>query len=257
MIASLPMYERHETSSDLAALWTSVRDTLMSQGIKAPNALSSNVTALDLWRNDALVLSQTCGLPYRAALHEHVKLLGAPDVRIKGCAPGFYCSAIVVRADDSRTTLEEFQGATIVCNSLTSQSGYAAFKQHWEVASLTWPEHSSASLTFSNAHRASATAVASGNADITALDYLSFRLMRAYDTFSDRLRILELTKPTPALPFICAAQFNAETIASALRTGVDSLTHKQRENLGIYGIVDIPVERYRQEPTPTECLAAF
>lgn len=257
MIANLPMYERPETHGVLAALWAKVRDSLIAQGIAAPEHLMSGSEGITTWRSHSLLLGQTCGLPYRAALSDQVQLIGAPDLNIEGCEPGYYCSAIVVRADDARAELKDFETANLVCNSLTSQSGYAALKHHWEKASLVWPGHSSSNVTFSGGHLASAKQVASGDGDIAALDILSFNLMNTHDDFTNQLRVLEYTDPTPALPFICATQFDSALIADALRLALQSLTEQERQTLGFHGVVDLAPELYHQVPTPPECSAAF
>ncbi len=80
MIASLSMYERPETINALHTLWLTIRDTLKSNGIAAPDKLAQRATDMDTWLNEALLLSQACGLPYRAALHDQVQLVGAPDL---------------------------------------------------------------------------------------------------------------------------------------------------------------------------------
>ncbi len=163
----------------------------------------------------------------------------------------------MVRVDDTRTTLKAFEKARIVCNSITSQSGYAALKQHWQNTSLVWPNHTANELRFSGDHRVSAKAVAEGHADIAALDILSYTLMQAHDDFTNQLRILDYTAPTPALPFICAPQFDVSLIAHALQTGVETLTEQDRQTLGLHGIVDIAAELYHEVPTSQESIDAF
>ncbi len=249
MIASLPMYERAETLDALHALWSGVRDALLEQGIDAPKHLTPKACGLNVWLDEKLILSQTCGLPFRTALHPHVHLVGSPQVRLPACPPGYYRSVIVVRANDARATLKEFEFSRVICNEVGSQSGYAALKNHWQNAGLSWPN----APRFSGAHRASALAVASADADLAALDALSYHLMQQHDAFTRELRVLEYTQPTPTLPFICSKQFDAALVNQALKTGIRSLNEIQQNTLSLYGLVDIPVETYLAVPTPDEC----
>lgn len=254
MIASLSMYERPETYSALDDLWASTRQQLMDNGIVCDDKLSRNRTDMDFWTNPQLVLSQTCGLPFRADLHKKVSLVGAPDLRLEGCEPGYYRSVIVIHANDDRQKVSDFEHSQLACNDLTSQSGFAALKHHWLQAGLAWPPH----LHLSGAHKASAQAVAEGKTDLAALDIVTYHQLKRFDSaITEQLRVLELTDPTPALPFICAVGFDVGTIAAALRHGIDSLSAEQRDWLGLYGVVDIPAEDYFAVPTPPESQEQF
>jgi len=71
-------------------------------GIDSPEKLSQDAEEFSVWRHPELVLSQTCGMPYRIWLHGHVELVGTPNFGIDNCPAGYYRSALVVRADDAR-----------------------------------------------------------------------------------------------------------------------------------------------------------
>ena len=103
MIASLPMYDRPETAAANDRLWAGIRDRLRAEGLPAPEALIHGASDLwPQWTSPDLVLSQTCGYPYRSRLHGQVLLVGTPDYGVDGCAPGHYRSVFVARADDPR-----------------------------------------------------------------------------------------------------------------------------------------------------------
>ncbi|MFN7224061.1 MAG: hypothetical protein ACK4MS_08580, partial [Paracoccaceae bacterium] len=105
MIASLGMYDRPETSAANDALWALIRDALRDRGRDAPQALTRGEAACwPAWQAPDLVLSQTCGLPFRSRLHDHVTLIGTPDYGVEGCAPGYYRSVLIARSDDPRQT---------------------------------------------------------------------------------------------------------------------------------------------------------
>ena len=104
MIASLPMYDRPDLAHQTAALWELIRDALRAEGVAAPDTLTPAPADLfQHWQVPDLVLSQTCGFPYRTRLHGHVTLIGTPDYGLEGCPPGHYRSVIVARGDDVRT----------------------------------------------------------------------------------------------------------------------------------------------------------
>lgn len=246
MIAALPMYDFPALRGPHDRLWAGIRGALQAEGIAAPPALARPVTDLQaLWRSPDLVLAQTCGLPYRAALHGRVTLLAAPDHRLPGCAPGHYRSALVVRADDPRQRLAAFAGAPVAINDPMSQSGWAALHAHLTQAGVApGPVHVTGS------HLASARAVADGQAALAALDAVSWTLLRRIDPAAGALRVLELTVPTPALPYIAAAGADAPALRRALAAGIAGLTAADRAALALHGIAVLPAAAWLALPLP-------
>ena len=88
----------------------------------APNELSRDAPH---WLDPGLVLSQTCSLPFRTALHDYVALVAAPVTNLD-CPAGYYFSTLIVRADDRRKSLKDFDNAHLAINEPASQSGWAA-----------------------------------------------------------------------------------------------------------------------------------
>lgn len=233
MIASLPMYDRPEVRAQTDALWNAMRDAVRESGGDAPDRLNRERDNSAVWTDPALVLSQTCGMPWRLGLHREAKLVGTPDYGIEGCAPGYYRSAIVVRADDPRDSRSDFASGTCAFNSADSQSGFAA----WEGFEFArWHE--------AGAHAASISAVARGAADIAAIDAVTWRLAVAHQPEAAVLRVLEWTRPTPGLPFITAQGRDAGLLSEAVTDAVAALDPAVRDALGLVGFVQIPGAEY-------------
>lgn len=247
MIANLMMYRRPELDGAIARYWGLIRTNLVAAGLAAPEALSQDAEEFSVWTDPELVLSQTCGMPYRLWLHDRVELVGTPDFGVEGCAPGYYRSVLVVRADDPRTRIEAFQDAMFAFNETFSQSGYAA--PYWHViARMGWFEHS----LRTHGHLNSARFVAEGKADIAALDAVSWRLIRDYEPFAEKLRVLDLTAPSPGLPLITAKGQPADTIFDAVQEAITQLNGSDRQLLGLKSIIRIPHEAYLSIPNPPE-----
>ena len=130
MIASLMMYLRPETAEAHARYWALICEELAARGIAAPETLNNKAEESTVWNAPDLTLSQTCGMPYRLWLHDHVTLIGTPDFGVEGCPPGYYNSVFVVRANDPRETIADFRRARFAYNQSFSQSGYAAPYAH-------------------------------------------------------------------------------------------------------------------------------
>lgn len=232
MIAALPMYERAETYGAHDRFWRAIRKNL---GF-GPRALTRDANLWDIWRDRKLLLAQTCGLPFRAKLHPQVTLVTTPDYGLSGCPPGFYKSVIVARSGTEFATLEN---AHLAFNDAMSQSGWAAPFAFFRARSLTFK-----SLLETGSHRASARAVAEGQADVAAIDAVSWRLITKYEHFSKRLRIVAETKPTPGLPLITARPEMAPKLRLALQNTLAQLALADREAIGINTFVEIPKARY-------------
>lgn len=245
MIASLGMYDRPETAAANDRFWALIRDGLRARGIAAPEALTRGEKAYGpAWADPALVLSQTCGFPYRARLHGQVTLVGTPDHGLPDCPPGHYASVLVARPDDART-LPEFRTARFAFNDGLSQSGWAAPQNH----AWTMGFHFAPTLA-TGSHRASALAVAEGRADIAALDALTWHMLRRWEPGLAHLREVARTAPTPALPYIAARDADAEATFFALVEAADRLSPEDRDTLSLRGVVRIAAERYLAVPTP-------
>ncbi len=177
------------------------------------------------WRDDDLLLSQTCGYPLVALLPE-VQLVGAFQSRAQGCYGLRYRSWLVARSEDEHLTLSDFLGRRAVCNSNDSHSGYNSLR--YVVAPLAKDGKFFSATQFSGSHRQSLAALRAGDADIAAIDCITWALLRAH--FPDELRGLEIIGETPlcaALPLITSANTSAATLAT-LRSALEELTSTKR-----------------------------
>jgi len=247
MIASLMMYMRPELDVAHARYWDLIRTELAARGVAAPVSLSNDTDEFEVWNAPDLVLSQTCGMPYRTWLHDKVTLIGTPDFGVSGCPPGYYNSAIVVRADDPRGTLAAFKDARFTYNQTFSQSGYAAAYAQTKPLGF-WFEN----RTQSHGHLNSARAVAEGHADIAALDAVSWRLIERYEPFAENLKVLEWTAPTPGLPYIAALGVDQNVTFEAVSAAIAALNDADRDALGIKKLVAIPEAAYLAIENPPD-----
>lgn len=239
MIAALPMYDRDETFAANDRLWAHAAAQLRARGIPAPAALSRGANMWDYWRAPDLLLSQTCGLPYRSALHDRVALIGSPVNRID-CAGGHYYSVIVTAAGNPR---RDWAGAHAAINGPDSQSGWGAL---WE-----WLDGTPLGrITVSGAHRASAELVASGAVDLAAIDAATWTQIQRWDPSAAGLEVIGRSNPTPALPFITAPGQDTAAVYDALEAAIAALPEADRDALCLDGITRVPHADYIARPLP-------
>ncbi|MGD9425239.1 phosphate/phosphite/phosphonate ABC transporter substrate-binding protein [Pantoea sp. NSTU24] len=207
-LLALPMYTIHPPATHL--LIQSIVGLLAQNGIGAhpvwPDDLQTH------WRDDRLLLSQTCGYPLMSQLPE-VLLVGAFHYQAPGCSGRDYRSWLVAR--DPRAMLTDFHGQRAVVNSLDSHSGYNALR--WMAArhGITFSR-----LLLSGGHRQSLAAIRESRADIAAVDCVSWALLARYAPEElNGLHIIGETPAAPGLPLITSARTSAtqrETLCAVL-----------------------------------------
>lgn len=253
MIASLPMYQRPQLVDAHASFWSLIRQRLQIAGQDCPTELSQAADESETWTDPGLVLSQTCGMPYRNSLHGRVTLIGTPDFGLDDCDPGFYRSAVIVRRDDDRQHLTDFASAMFAYNQNHSQSGFSAAYHH--VAPLGfWFER----RIMSGGHLRSASLVSEGVADIATIDAVTWRLIERYEPFASALKVIDWTVQNPGLPYISRAGVDQSLFFDAVEDAIIGIDQNNRELLGIRGLVSIPAEVYLAvRNPPSEITAAL
>jgi ABC-type phosphate/phosphonate transport system substrate-binding protein len=232
-VAQVSMNDWPEVRGAWDGLWAGVRDGLRARGLAAPEALDRTRPAREVWDDPGLALALTCGLPFVRGETGRARMVGAPDFAVPGCAPGEYRSALVVRADEPRAALAAFRGARLAVNGPDSQSGAQAMMQALAEAGETGRFFGAVLRT--GAHEASAAAVAEGRADIAAIDWTTWRLIRAHRPCAPLLRVLGRTAPVPSLPFVTALDPSA--VRAAVAEAVAAAPEAVRAPLHLAGFV--------------------
>ena len=245
MIATLAMYDWPQQSRHWDEFWTAVSEALQARGVDAPRRLTRGGDLWQHWTDPGLVLGQTCGMPYRTALHGQVDLIGTLDHGLPGCAPGYYTSVLVAAAGRGGS-LSDLLAGTLAINSADSQSGWAAIHDLAHREGLTI-----GAARLSGSHRESARMVAEGEADIAAIDAETWRLIERFaPDIASGLRVVMRTPPTPGLPLIASRGSDMEASRDAIRDALVTLDLETLTALDIAGFVVIPPEDYLAVPVP-------
>lgn len=210
-LLALPMYALHPPAT--RALMQAVVTLLAQHDTEAQPVWPDDL--LVHWRDARLLLSQTCGYPLVSQLPA-VQLVGTFHYQAAGCSGRDYRSWLVAR--DKQATLADFNGQRAVANSPDSQSGYNALRFVAARQGVTFSQ-----LLLSGGHRQSLAALRDSQADIAAIDCVSWALLARYAP--DELRGLHIIGETPAapgLPLITAASTLAARLAT-LRTALHQL----------------------------------
>lgn len=247
------MYDWPERRAEVDAQWFLLRDSLRSSGFDAPAYLTrrnadlpavpggikdatGTIIAPDpetlppeeldlsvLWRHPALLLAQTCWGPMELGLQQHVYVAGQDDYSaIEGGDGPLYSSPIVMRRGegssiasprdgDPRLPIELMRRKRLAFNSHDSMSGYISLKRDLEAGGETLELFNGHYET--GGHRNSIEAVASGRADVAAIDCKSWELAQRYDGFASALIVVGWTGRRKGLPFISTQKLPAHLFA--------------------------------------------
>ncbi len=218
------MYDLPEVTSATSAWWSGLAGHMRREGLAdVPDTLHRPVELVAHWRSPALLFSQTCGYPLTHALRGAVQLVALPVYGCDGCtADGFYSSVVVVPASSAIHSLTQCRNRRAVFNTPDSMSGLLALRHAVSMAVPASDEGSGFfnSLTESGGHRRSLEAVAAGQADVAAIDAVTFALLSRNDPqLVAGVRVVGHTRQVPGLPYITAARASHTTV-TRLRAAV-------------------------------------
>ncbi len=245
MIASLPMYDRPANRAAHDALWALIRNNLRDTGIAAPKALDRDIDHMKGWAHPDLVLGQICNLPFRAKFRGKVTVIGAADYGLAGCPAGHYHSVIVTRHGDANRPFSDFAKARFAANAMMSHSGYGA-AQDWA---------GSHGFTFgapliTGSHDASLQAVATGRADIAALDAQTWRMQQQDLPAGQEVSVIAHTTTSPCMTFITKHGQDYAPYFAAIAAAIGDLSHDHAQILGLTGIHHLPEVDYDMPMPP-------
>jgi ABC-type phosphate/phosphonate transport system substrate-binding protein len=240
LLAALPMYDFEELRPETDALWSGIAARLLDRGIAAPASLVRGLPLQEIWTGPKLLLAQTCGYPLVTSLAGRVTLVATPRYGAEGCDGILYRSAIVVRATDRATVLADLHGRRCAMNGPDSNSGMNVLRA--AIAPLTrGAGRFFGGVMATGGHVASVQAVARGEADVAAIDCITWAHLQALRPFDTQgLRVLTWTDATPGLPLITAGRTDAATIG-ALR---DALADVASAPLLLSGVEFVPLSAY-------------
>jgi ABC-type phosphate/phosphonate transport system substrate-binding protein len=249
-IAALPMYDYPEVAAAHDALWECFVRHFLATGLNEgapPPRLTRGVGKFDIWRHPRLLLGQGCEYPLAKSFADDVRLVASPCYIVPGCSGATYRSAIVVRCDDAAQDLIDLRDRRCTINESNSNSGMNLLRA--AIAPLAGGMRFFESVVVSGAHRQSAHWVAGGEADVAALDCVSWaHIQRVDPAIASKLRVLCWTASSPSLPFITTHSAGAsllQGLRSALKaTMTDPSIRDARETLFLEDVHVEPDESF-------------
>lgn len=218
--ASLPMYNLPEMRAENAAFWLAIRTEAERLGV------TSLPAALDFARKPVperieadTVFTQVCGWPLQTIYAGQATVLGVPAYGVAHCAGPTHAGVFVVRREAAFRDVADLRGCNFVFNSVHSNSGMNLPRR--VIAELAGGEPFFGSIAETHSQPGNLERVARDEADATCVDCVTYAFFaRHRRALAAQLRVLAVTHPTPAIPFVTSAATDAVTraaLAQALR----------------------------------------
>lgn len=226
-IASLGMYDFEGLQAANDDLWRAIARRLYDQGIgPVPDVLDRTRPLDEIWADPNLLLAQACGYPLVTRFQDRLRYVATPRYRATGCDGVTHRSRIVVRADDPAQTLGECRGHRLAINDRGSNTGMNLLRV--SVTPIARRKPFFGSVIETGAHAVSAAAIAAGEADIAAIDNVTFaHLEREAPAITARLRTLGWTVRSPSPPFVTASSASDRAV-TLLRRAIRGAIEDER-----------------------------
>jgi ABC-type phosphate/phosphonate transport system substrate-binding protein len=247
-LAALPMYDLPELAEAHDQLWAAIARRLRDDGVEGvPACLTRDAPLHALWTDPDLLLSQACGYPLMTVLSGQVRVVSTPRYRAQGCKGPLHRSAVVVRLIDRAEALADLAGRRLALNDETSGTGMNLLRAL--VAPLARGRRFFSRVEITGSHLASAEAVAGGDADLAAIDCVTWaHLQRLRPALAAKVRVLTWSASSPGLPLITARDTTAATLAAIGRAlgevSRDPALAGARRELLLEGFSHLPPARY-------------
>ena len=246
---SLPMYDFPEVHSSTKALLDALSETFTSLGDDSQSAFPQSSIHADLmrmWKDDATLFSQSCGLPFVEELHDYVDIVatlkwsGISDDR------GWYRTVIVVRDELAISSIDEVGGLQPVITNTQSLSGWCSLGVALNEAGIA--ADSVRPYVVSDGHAKSLQFLQDKRADFASIDPGTFQLLQRHrPALTSGLRVIGQGPHVPATPLHVSKVRNSTL--SELQDAIIEVFSRDdlataRAEIGIDGAVAIHASDY-------------
>ena len=195
-----------------------------------------------------LWFGHTCGYPLMTRLKDFISPFCVPLFNVPGTDGKCYASRIIVAADSAIDSIKASRGCVAVMNNPDSNSGMNVLRH--AVAGVSDSEQFFSSVVTSGGHLHSLEAVASGAADIAAIDCVSYQLIADWrPELCAGIKIIGDSIKTCGLPLVMSHADIAEADTGEMTEGLNqALTHcddQVRSTLHLNGFASIQLDDYR------------
>ncbi|MFA6114713.1 MAG: PhnD/SsuA/transferrin family substrate-binding protein [Sphingomonas sp.] len=211
--ASLGMYDHASQRDANDRLWAAIARILRDRGVAGvPDRLERGRSVQDSWHDPDLLFGQICGFPLITDTTLALRVLALPVYDTPGSGAALHRSFLVTRQGDA-TTLDAYRGRRAAINDRQSNTGMNLLRA--AVAPFATGGRFFGEVRETGAHRQSLSAIVMGDADIAAIDAVTFAaIARAEPELAESLQTIGTTVASSTPPFVTARGTSIETVAA-------------------------------------------
>jgi len=246
--ASLGMYDNGPAADANDRLWSAIAERLREAAFdRVPDRLDRSRPLDAIWDDADLLLAQTCGYPFMTRWRDRLRYVATIRYAAPGCEGAFHRSRFLVRDEDEATGLADLRGRRAAVNDRSSNTGMNLFRA--ALGPLAANARFFASVTETGAHRESLRLLASGDADIAAVDCVTYAHVERFEpALVAPLKTLGWSARTPGLPLVTAAAATDGEVARIRRALREAFSDRRiagdLDTLMIGGIEQLGARRY-------------
>ena len=233
---------------ELQQAWRSLFEIYLESRDNGDSPVSLNFEAdQQLLYAPGLVFGHTCGYPLMTRLKDDLGPFCVPIFKVPGSEGRFYSSRFIARADSAIESVEASRGGVAAINGYDSNSGMNVLR--YAVSQLDHGDRFFSDIAISGGHLYSLQAVARGNADIAAIDCVSYQLIQdSHPELTKQVRTIGFSVKTCGLPFVMSHSdletTDCDAIVKKLNQALKSSPQHVRSRLHLTGFEPVDLDDY-------------
>lgn len=205
-------------------------------------------TDFELLRQPQMQLGHTCGYPLMKYLQTDCFPVCVPLFLVEGCHGKFYASHFIVPADSGINSLADCRNHIVAMNGADSNSGMNVLRH--AISQLETHAPFFSSVLVSGSHLNSVKAVANGEADLAAIDGVSFALINdEWPELTRRVKTIGFSEATCGLPLVMPYSehkiIRSRDITRVLNQALSALSTQHKNTLHLAGFESVGFEDYQ------------
>jgi len=247
--AQLNWYLFEQTAPVFSSFWEYIRQHLAKYGIEAAADLWDPAhTALSLSRQNSLLLGQMCSLTFSACQPEMPFYIGSYILDDTEVWPGYYRSVIIVSDKQKMRRLGDDVPQTL-CAAISEPDSFSGRFALYQALQNSFTPCNFAKTLYTGTHLDTLLAVASGKADIGAIDCLTWHILQ--NLLPEQVAQIHIAGYSPQMPgpplvtmLPDGSDRRAHLEAAIQAAFADTHISAQMKTVGITGYISGDRDRY-------------
>ena len=238
--AQLNWYLFDHTEPVFMAFWQFVRSYLEKQGVATASDLyDAKSSIVSLAREGRLMLGQMCGLNFSRYREDIPGYLGSFILAEEGMPEGYYHSVIIASKKLEKISIDDLP-VNELCAAISEKDSYSGRFALYQALGRDPAPCAFASVSYTGAHRGTLAAISCGQADIGAIDCLTWHMLQsACPEQVERVKVIGTSRPVPAPPLVSGLAEHSEDLVllkKAVKAAFkDDKLSAGMKNIGILG----------------------